>query len=214
MNRSSLGVAVLLIVFCAAGCTGKRGSGVLKKETREVAVFSKVKASGAFKLDITIGEPKPVELSGDDNLLPHVQAEVKDGCLTLSTRGNVRPKLPLTATISTKTLALVGVSGACRVTARGLTGESFRLEISGAGSSTLQGKVDKFSIELSGAGRVKAEKLLAREVKVLASGAGKAEVRATEALDVVLSGVGKVVYHGDPKKVTQNISGVGKLVKK
>ena len=214
MITSRIGVVGLLVVFCVAGCTGKAGSGVLKNETRELEAFTQIKASGAFKLDITIGEAKPLGLSGDDNLLSQVEARVEDGCLELSTKGSVRPKLPLTATISTKALTLVANSGACTIDARGLAGDSFRLEVSGAGSSKLQGKVGKLEILISGAGKVAAEELEAREVKIIASGAGKVEVKATEALDVSLSGVGKVVYHGDPKKVTKNISGVGTLVKK
>ena len=214
MNTSRTGVALLLVVFCAQGCTGTRGSGKLKKETRKVEAFTGVKASGAFKLNITVGEDGPVELSGDDNLLAQVKTEVKDGNLMLSTVGDVRPGLPLTATLSTRTLSVVSISGASSLDAKKLTGDSFRLEISGASSSRLQGAVGQLVIELSGAGNVEAAELEAREVKVHASGAGKAEVHATEALDVSLSGVGKVIYHGDPKKVTKKISGVGKLEKK
>jgi len=204
----------LLVVFCAAGCTGIKGSGKLKEETREVEAFTKVSAGGAFNLEIAVGKETSLQLSGDDNLLPLVKTEVVDGELRLTTKQNVRPDLPLTAKISTKELSAVGLSGACRIKAAGLSGESFSLRSSGATTAQLKGEVDRLEIALSGAGKVMAPEVKAKKVKIVVSGAGKAAVHASEALDVSLSGAGKVVYSGDPKKVTQNISGVGKLVKK
>ena len=126
----------------------------------------------------------------------------------------MRPDLPLTATISVKELTHVTLSGASILDAKKLAGKEFQLKVSGASRCTLDGAVDALTIAVSGAGKVKADELKARKVKVIASGACRASVFASEALDVSLSGAGKVTYLGDPKKVTQNISGVGKLEKK
>ena len=41
------------------------------------------------------------------------------------------------------------------------------------------------------------------------SGAGQAEVYASEQLDVTISGVGRVTYSGRPKVINKNISGIG-----
>ncbi len=214
MNTSRWIAATLLAASLVCGCGGIKGSGVQKKETREVEAYSRIMASGAFKLVVTVGQAGPVLLSGDDNLLPLVTAEVVDGALKLSTKKSVRPDLPLTATLSAKELTHVNLSGASILDASELAGEAFQLKASGASRCTLAGKVDALTLVVSGAGKVTADKLQAKKVKVVASGACRAAVFASESLDVSLSGAGKVTYLGDPKKVTQNISGVGKLVKK
>lgn len=214
MNTSRGIVGALLAACLLLGCGGIKGSGVLKKETREVEAFTRIKAGGAFRLVVTVGQAGPVLLAGDDNLLPLVKAEVVDGALELSTNKSVRPDLPLTATISVKELTHVTLSGASILDAKKLAGKEFQLKVSGASRCTLDGAVDALTIAVSGAGKVKADELKARKVKVIASGACRASVFASEALDVSLSGAGKVTYLGDPKKVTQNISGVGKLEKK
>ena len=46
------------------------------------------------------------------------------------------------------------------------------------------------------------------------SGSGTASVHASDMLDVHMSGSGTLTYTGDPKRVTQDISGSAKLIKK
>lgn len=43
------------------------------------------------------------------------------------------------------------------------------------------------------------------------SGAGESRVWATQALEVDISGAGRVVYWGDPIDVRQDISGAGSI---
>ena len=56
-----------------------------------------------------------------------------------------------------------------------------------------------------------AQALRAQVVSVVMSGAGNGTVTATEALDVTISGVGRLECHGNPPKVSKEISGLGKL---
>ena len=46
------------------------------------------------------------------------------------------------------------------------------------------------------------------------SGAAGVAVRASESLDIALSGAGSVDYYGDPKTVTRNVSGIGSVTEK
>ena len=46
------------------------------------------------------------------------------------------------------------------------------------------------------------------------SGSGIASVYASDVLDIQMSGSGTLTYTGDPKQLTQQISGSGKLIKK
>jgi hypothetical protein len=69
-------------------------------------------------------------------------------------------------------------------------------------------QVSGFSkVELSGSGE------LTIEQKDM-SGSGVASVHGRDALDLQMSGSGTLTYAGDPKQVTQQISGSGKVIKK
>ena len=65
--------------------------------------------------------------------------------------------------------------------------------------------------ELSGASRVDANELRAKSVKVSISGAAKADLYASDSLDASVSGAGVVNCLGKPAKVTQKLSGVGRI---
>ncbi len=199
----------LALVLSRLGC-GTPGSGVSKTEAREVAPFSAVSVSGAFQLELQTGATQKVELVGDDNLLPRYKTEVTGGALKIHTEGSVRPKVGPTVRITVPALKRLDISGAVTGTLKGLGGERLELDISGAANLTLIGKVAHLEVDTSGAAKVRAEGLEARNVKVSASGAGSIDVHAIETLDVSVSGAATVRYGGQPK-LTKDISGVGKL---
>ncbi|MSQ83825.1 MAG: DUF2807 domain-containing protein [Myxococcales bacterium] len=212
-------VLCLLLAF-AVSCnpkvilnfSGLAGSGQIKVESRAVDLFTAVELSGAFKVNIGVTDaPTKLELRGDDNLLPHVTAKVENGVLKLATDVAVSPSHELAVTLQTAKLDRLQVSGAGKVHASGLHGDTFLLRVSGAASVRLAGEVSSTTLELSGASSVQAGDLTAARVKIDLSGAGKATVWASESLDVAVSGAGSVVYGGKPKEVTKKITGVGVL---
>ena len=72
------------------------------------------------------------------------------------------------------------------------------------------GTADFHEITISGAGEIKAFDLKSKSLHLRISGAGDAEVYATEELKVKISGAGKVRYKGNPK-VEKKISGAGSI---
>ena len=88
------------------------------------------------------------------------------------------------------------------------------LNIDTSGSSDIKiltGNVNKQEIEISGSGKYIAPELKTKETDITCRGSGKLEVNATDALKVNISGSGKVIYSGDPKKLEQKISGSGTI---
>jgi hypothetical protein len=81
--------------------------------------------------------------------------------------------------------------------------------LSGASQTTLRGTVGKFEVDSSGASDLNARELTAHTVDVDLSGAGDAEVYATDRLDADVSGAGSVRYYGETKQVYQDVSGAG-----
>ncbi len=190
------------------------GSGVRVTETRDVTGFSAVHMKGAFSVSATCGADHAFSMTGDDNLLPMVETKVEDGTLTISLSGSIKTEKTIRIELSAPTLNRVTVGGAVRAHLTGLSGDSFDLQLSGAGSVTAAGSVRSLDINASGAMNLNAEELRAQVVSVEMSGAGNGTVTATEELHVTISGVGRLECHGNPPKVSKSLSGLGKLTLK
>ena len=61
------------------------------------------------------------------------------------------------------------------------------------------------------ASRLDAVPLQTQTTELSISGAGRADVDVSESLKVAISGAGKVVYSGNPKRVEKDISGAGSI---
>ena len=206
------------LAVIATGCQwlggGEKGSGTPKTEPRQVPAFAKVELSGAFHADITASAPQAVEISGDDNLVPLVTTDVTGDVLHIDTSKRVRPKLDLVAKLATPALAAVSVSGSSQLELRGVSGDAFRLEVSGSAQGKAAGATHKLSIHVSGAGSIDASALAAEDVTVNITGSGDLDVSASGVLDVSISGAGHVRYHGTPREVKKSISGSGSVEQK
>src|SRR5690242_3992270 len=80
---------ILLIVVAVAfsGCKfgrGIAGSGNRKSEKRDVKSFNAIDTSGAYEVNVTCQKPASVEIEADDNILPLIKTEVRDGTLFVS----------------------------------------------------------------------------------------------------------------------------------
>src|SRR6266513_3528707 len=82
---------VVLLLFAGgvvlSGCKLQRGiagSGVRKTEKRELKSFNAIDTAGAYELDVTCQKPASFEIEADDNILPLIKTEVRDGILFVS----------------------------------------------------------------------------------------------------------------------------------
>ncbi len=212
MNRTLIGVlatTALALLLASAGC-GKKGSGVKKEEVREVGAFTAVSIEGAMRLNVVIGPAQKVVISGDDNIVPDVVTKVDGDKLVIETEGSYRTELPLTATVTVPKLTALEISGASKGNVKGITGDNFSVEVSGAAKVTLAGTVNKLAVEVSGAAKIEAAGLKAHDVAVESSGASKIETHAERSLTAKVSGAGSVRYKGSPT-VTKDVSGAASI---
>jgi len=86
--------------------------------------------------------------------------------------------------------------------------------MSGAGKIGASGTTEKLNINLSGAASLDMKGLVAKNVKIKLSGAGKAKINVLSSLDANISGIGSIEYYGNPETVNRNVSGLGKIVAK
>lgn len=190
-----------------------KGSGVAASETRSVASFDAIDAKGVGKLKLRIGDAESLKIIADDNILPLIKTEVKDGVLTLSTTGALMSKTDIVFEVTARRIKRMENSGTVSIDASGFNGGELSVETSGVGSIKLNGRVDSFTAELSGVGSLDADALAADRVDTSLSGVGSAHVRAEKSLRANVSGVGSLSWTGAATEVSTNVSGIGRVSK-
>ena len=214
MRTLVISLTIASLVFTSCHRHGVRGSGTEKSEQRSLSEFTGVEISGMFSAKIRCGESPGITVSGDDNLIPLVKTEVRDSRLLVYVIQDIDPRTDLSVDITTPGVSSVSVSGLSSVELAKVQGKRLTLVLSGAGSMNAEGSVDNADLVITGAGRITTQKLAARNLGITMSGAGKADVFATDTLNVTISGAGSVNYYGNPREVTKSISGVGFVTKK
>lgn len=180
-----------------SGCV--QGSGSAKEESRSLPAFHGLEVDGAYTVRIACQKDQSVEISADDNLLPLILTEVHDGILRVTSKKSICASAPMTLTITVETLDLIRSSGANEFQVADLKGESLEVALSGSSNMTLDGAVDRLAAKIDGASGLLARQLKSKQVAVAISGAGSAEVHASERLQGDISGVGSIRYAGNPE---------------
>ena len=103
------------------------------------------------------------------------------------------------------------LSGAASLEINSLTADELVVNQSGAGTIFVSGQVKGQELTTSGVGSYHASELESETAIVEFSGTGSASLWVTELLDISISGVGNVIYYGNPR-IIQNVSGVSNLI--
>ena len=207
--KKSILVLTLLMLFAGCKMGGIRGSGARKTEKKALPAFRAIETGGAFDVEITCQKPQSVEIEADDNLLPLLETDVTDGVLHVGMKQNYHSRKLIALRIAVPDLNRITISGAGTVRVAGVKNENFVIQSTGAAKIEANGETKAVEIRNSGAGLIDAHELRSFKANVNLSGAGQAEVYASEQLDVTISGVGRVTYGGQPKVINKNISGIG-----
>jgi hypothetical protein len=110
-------IAVTVISGCANSTTSVTGSGTMSDETRELADFSRIELRTMGQVTVTLGEPAGVQLRVEDNLMPLVETNVRDGWLVIESPPNttLSPTLTIEINVTMPELAEIKLSGAGNV---------------------------------------------------------------------------------------------------
>ena len=212
MKRKLWIILLVAVAVASSNCKfgrGIAGSGNRKTEKRDLKSFSAVDTSGAYEISITCQKAAGVEIEADDNLLPLIRTEVRDGTLFVSDAQDYHSSKSPTLRLTLPELNSVANHGAGEVKINDANSNDLKIQSTGAASVDAAGKAKTVTISSTGAGKIDASKLTAEKAKVEVSGAASIDVYASEQLDVSISGVGSVSYGGNPKTVNKSISGIG-----
>lgn len=203
---------------CVSGCVQVnnggpmiKGSGILKTESRAVALFSAIRLDSPANVVIDRTGTPSLSLTADDNLLAFFTSEVRDGTLYLGlAEGRSFRAKSAIFRITVADLRAIEIRGSGDVAADHLDGRTLSVGIARSGDARLAGRTDELTLSIRGSGDIDAGGLTAKRATVVLSGSGDATVNASDTLDVRLSGSGDVRYLGSPK-LTKDVRGSGSV---
>jgi len=207
----------LLIVFLIQftiiyGCVGRNiDEGTKITKTYNISGFTELDVSNAFNVVVKVGEAASLKITGGENILPYIKVKNDEDDLEISLEKSFNNIGEILVEITVKELKSVDLSGACKIKVDGINTDSFDLDMSGACSGELIGKVRKLEIDLSGATNLDASQLISEMVEIETSGASNADIYASESVDAESSGASNITIYGNPKAVKTDVSGASNI---
>lgn len=230
----------LFLLITGSGCREFskkriRGNGNIRTETRSVGQFRNVSVSGSIDLYLKQDSVFSARVETDENLIGYVRVDNRNGKLYIEQEDHYRlnPSRSIKVFVSGSMFHVISASGACDMYSENqiisdepveirISGASdadmnikapiIKTDLSGAGTIKLQGETREFKADVSGSSDIRCFGLLTENALLKISGAGSAEVFASQKLDVRVSGAASVRYKGNPV-VNQSVSGAGSVKK-
>lgn len=186
-------------------------NGVQKTERRSVGSFDSVDIKGSFSFIITCSNNFVTEISCDSNLLPYIATEVRSQKLFIFTKKSICTTKGIKIFISAPDIRSLDASGSNEISLKNINNHRITVNLDGAGDLYLSGNTDEFEANLFGSNHLYAENLHSPKTRISISGSSDARVYAIDLLKIDISGVGGVIYYGNPKTILKDISGIGNI---
>ena len=198
-----------------------RGSGNVVEESRNVSGVTGVELATLGNLTIEVGDSESLRIEAEDNLMEHIETEVRGGKLRIGTQGNVRLNAtrPVNYYLTVTGLDTIEISSSGDIQAPDLEAERFSITISSSGdleigllnagsldvnissSGNLDiagGQVQTLNVNISSSGNYNAPDLESADAEVRLTSSGSATIWARDSLKANLSSSGDLRYRGNP----------------
>lgn len=217
--------------FSLGGARTVRGSGDVVEETRAVSGVTGVELATLGNLTIEVGDTESLRIEAEDNLMEHLETEVRSGRLRIGTQDdvNLRATRPVNYYLTVTGLDTIVISSSGDIEAPDLEAGRFSITIASSGNlemsmlkaDTLEvdisssgnldiagGQVETQNVTINSSGNYNAQDLESAEAEVRLNSNGSAIIWVQDHLKAVLSSSGDLRYRGDPEvDATTNSSG-------
>ncbi|MDR0321077.1 MAG: DUF2807 domain-containing protein [Treponema sp.] len=195
MKTKKLLFVFLVVVFLGFlnGCPTEIGNGNVVSQERQASDFSGVTIEGVGNVNIYYAENYKVVVTTDSNIQDIITTKVNGNNLYIDEKNkkNFNP---------TKLIIDIYMP------------ELRNINLNGVGDiKIISGKYFDFRMDLSGVGNIDAQNYEAENVVVTLSGTGDIKTWVTKSLTGKISGVGNVLYRGNPSINSVNRSGIGNV---
>jgi Putative auto-transporter adhesin, head GIN domain len=188
------------------------GSGNIVSEQRTTVAFQGVQITGKAKVFITQDSVPSLRVEADDNVINRVTTNVVGGILVIAMEKASYERITVNVYVTMPSVDLLEVTGAGEfVTTLPIQCTTLTCRISGAGIIQLTGSADNQILMVSGTATVSNFGFVSAKCSISISGVANCEVYVTDQLDAMISGVGNIVYDGNPLVIRQIVSGSGSI---
>jgi len=191
-----------------------KGSGDLVSDYREVNSFNKIRSSGSADIYIIVGEKQSIKVTFDDNIIEHIQTEVKGKTLRVYCEESYRSRKDCRIDITLPELKGITLKGSGDIHIENLEGDFFEYVLKGSGDMYAQGEIEELELNLYGSGDIDTRELIAQNAEVVIKGSGDIDVYADKMIDCAIYGSGDIKYYGNPKDITKHVAGSGNIRKR
>jgi hypothetical protein len=208
-------MCLFVCVLTAAGCTTTKGSGNITTETRTIKGVNSVSLLGDGRLEIEQTGTESLTITADDNILPLLSSDVRDGDLKLGVKNlaNTKPTQGIRYKLTVKGLTGLSLTGDADAEVTKLATERLTTSIMGDAKIRIDGTADQQEISITGDGKYDGTGLTSKTAKVSITGDGKLDIDVSDSLDIKILGDGTINYTGDPK-ISKTVLGDGHINKR
>lgn len=193
-----------------------KGDGISTQEERELPQpFDQVDVSAFGKVEITAGQKESgLSLSGDSNILKHVETSVEDGTLFIKPEDgyNLNPQLPLKAKLFMGDLTGISASASSAVEAARVSARHFSAKASSSASISVSGKADSVDAKGSSSAQIDLTDLRTKDAEAKASSSAQVRLHASDTLSAKASSSGMIIYSGSPTMLKEKTSSSGMII--
>nr|WP_298716442.1 DUF2807 domain-containing protein [uncultured Steroidobacter sp.] len=210
------GLATIALLLSGCGSHDGGDAGPTVSERRDLGSFDSINLEGAARLEIKIGEPLSVVVSGNQAAVGRVETNVSGDTLHIKNKARdwvIHNRSRLTVQITLPKLDSLELEGGNDVSVAGLHGGDTTIEATGAANIHAHGELDGLTVRLAGAGHADLSKLAVVDAKVTVDGVGSVIVNPRESLDATMNGVGAIFYTGSPHRVNTRMNGLGTIAR-
>lgn len=221
------------LLLSLAGCNFniKRGNGDIEKIVTALDNFENLSIGGNYNVILVKNDDPGVAIETDENLHDFINVEVFNGTLNINNIHNLQGSEGIDIIINYSELNNIFSTGTSSIDNEGvLISDKLNINLSGAGTIELEvdvielktnltgagvmivsGEADQLETHISGAGGLRAFELNTKNAEINVSGLGGVEVFANEKLVITITGLGGVIYAGNPSIIEKRITGFGKI---
>lgn len=229
--------ACLMFQACFTTSETITGNGNLIREEFTISDYNEILLNipaEVFYNNDTIASPY-LQIYGDENILSHINVDVKNGKLIIKSKNDVNlkatslkiftnsgnlnafdiagsGKVYLKGEINAGEIRL-NISGSGYISADSLYCERIKLNIFGSGSTQLTGVSNYTEFNISGSGNIDALKFSSLKANAKVSGSGRIKLWVGQELEASISGSGDIQYKGYPETVNTQVAGSGHIFK-
>jgi hypothetical protein len=226
-------LALTLVLMVSTSCirfVGFTGSGNVITEERAVSDFDSVSVSTGINLFIEQGDDESLTIEAEDNVIPRILTDVRNGKLEIrfraATFGGLNLRKPVNVYVTAVDIDGIEISSGADVETEELKTDKLSLNLSSGSSADIIIDVEELEVDLSSGSNLKAEgkatdqevdlssgvsydaeDLESKTARLDVSSGSDAKVWVTEKLDVSISSGGSVRYKGSPEIVSDISSG-------